>query len=170
MASVPVLKGGTVQAPLYLIERKTVHKTDDDAAMGNSDGFAQYVFRVVHVFQHGEQSCVIEFFIVEREMFRAAQLEFSPVPQPFPRHVEQVSTGIKPRDIKSIVPEHLQKDTRSTPYVQKRMPAPGPLRDQVLKKAVFLSDGIGSLRRCIPVMQELGCFGVPHLCLHVLYS
>ena len=47
MASVPVLKGGTVQAPLYLIERKTVHKTDDDAAMGNSDGFAQYVFRVV---------------------------------------------------------------------------------------------------------------------------
>ena len=37
-------KGGTVQAPLYLIERKTVHKTDDDAAMGNSDGFAQYVF------------------------------------------------------------------------------------------------------------------------------
>ena len=135
MASVPVLKGGTVQAPLYLIERKTVHKTDDDAAMGNPDGFAQYVFRVVHVFQHGEQSCVIEFFIVEREMFRAAQLEFSPVPQPFPRHVEQVSTGIKPRDIKSIVPEHLQKDTRSTPYVQKRMPAPGPLRDQVLKKA-----------------------------------
>ena len=106
MASVPVLKGGTVQTPLYLIERKTVHKTDDDAAMGNSDGFAQYVFRVVHVFQHGEQSCVIEFFIVEREMFRAAQLEFSPVPQPFPRHVEQVSTGIKPRDIKSIVPEH----------------------------------------------------------------
>ena len=42
--------------------------------------------------------------------------------------------------------------------------------NQVLKKAVFLSDGIGSLRRCIPVMQELGCFGVPHLCLHVLYS
>lgn len=26
MASVPVLKGGTVQAPLYLIERKTVLK------------------------------------------------------------------------------------------------------------------------------------------------
>ena len=85
-------------------------------------------------------------------MFRVAQLEFSPVSQPFPRHVEQFGACIKARDIKSIVPEHFQKDTCTTSYVQKRMPAPGPLRDQVLKKAVFLSDGIGSLRRCIPVM------------------
>lgn len=48
MASVPVL--GWDGAGAFVSDRvKTVHKTDD-AAMGNSDGFAQYVFRVVHVF------------------------------------------------------------------------------------------------------------------------